>query len=355
MAKTKSQAAWNGLSVKQRRTLEEWLFEEGLSYNEALARAKKELGFKGQRSSVRRFYEERNRERTLLGFAAAGKMLTAVAGAPVSQEDLRDAGMKVAAQVFFKLVTERPEQAKDWLPLAKLLAQGERSAAWREVKDAENEIRRAALDFARTKHQYDMIGQALKAMPELEEMAEAQRDPEVTKYERNRRMNDLRKQMFGESIPELLPETPEEEADPELVERKMEEAKQRQNEEWARQQVEIQKENAELRRRELEAKRPGAGKGGGGENEEKDERENDDDPPSPGSSGAAGKLAPKGAESGTEKDSPAPGGVGAAREEEAAPDGGRDTAEPFVDEPRKLTPEERERNYRELMRRARGG
>ena len=47
--------------------------------------------------------------------------------APVDAESLRDSGMKVAAQVFFRLVRGRPEELKVRLPLAVLLAQCEKN------------------------------------------------------------------------------------------------------------------------------------------------------------------------------------------------------------------------------------
>jgi len=63
MTKVKLNASWNGLSPKQRRTLESWLFDEKLGYQEALERARKELGFKGAMSSLRRFYSRPSQER----------------------------------------------------------------------------------------------------------------------------------------------------------------------------------------------------------------------------------------------------------------------------------------------------
>ena len=63
MAKLKSHAKWNGLSKKQRETLEEWLFEEKMGFAKAWERAKKELGFTGSVSSLRRYYGRTQEER----------------------------------------------------------------------------------------------------------------------------------------------------------------------------------------------------------------------------------------------------------------------------------------------------
>ncbi len=67
LKKVKANAAWNGLSRTQRATLEEWLFEEGLSYNAALERAKTELGFTGSKTSLRRFYERARSDAVVSG------------------------------------------------------------------------------------------------------------------------------------------------------------------------------------------------------------------------------------------------------------------------------------------------
>jgi hypothetical protein len=62
MNKLKPEALWNRLSVGQRETLDRWLFEENLSCVEALPRAQKEMGFTGQLSSLKRYYQRRRQE-----------------------------------------------------------------------------------------------------------------------------------------------------------------------------------------------------------------------------------------------------------------------------------------------------
>ena len=107
MAKVKSHAKWNGLTKKQREMLEEWLFEEKMGFAKAWERAKKELGFTGSVSSLRRYYGRTQEERMLAGFAESARVMASVNKAPVDAEGLRDSGMKVAAQVFFRLVREK--------------------------------------------------------------------------------------------------------------------------------------------------------------------------------------------------------------------------------------------------------
>ncbi len=345
MAKVKSHAKWNGLTQKQRSTLEEWLFEEKMGYTKAWERAKMELGFKGSLSSLRRYYSRTEGERMLAGFAESARMMASVEKAPTDAESLRDSGMKVAAQVFFRLVTERPEELKAWLPLAKLLAQCEKNDSWRAVKDEENEIRKAALQFARVRYQYDVMGQALKALPELEEVRKAQEEDEMTVYDKNKRLNDLRRRMFGDVIPDLLPENEEEEAHPEIIVRRFQEGQRRQQEQFAREYRERMREQTAEKERKDGKNFKGAN-GGNGTDEE--------------TRGGIFTEANEGDEEGAERLKTE--AVGATdkmkreREVESSSEGETqsETGNEFVDEPRKLSAEERQREYEELMRRARG-
>jgi hypothetical protein len=65
MRKIRSDAKWLGLSQPQRATLEAWLFEDHLSYEAALARARAELRFGGSWSGLQRFHQRVARERAL--------------------------------------------------------------------------------------------------------------------------------------------------------------------------------------------------------------------------------------------------------------------------------------------------
>ena len=73
LKKTKSDARWNQLSPEQVQTLDKWLFDDKLSYIKILPRAQKELGYKGQLSSLKRFYKRRQQERVLTDLDELGK------------------------------------------------------------------------------------------------------------------------------------------------------------------------------------------------------------------------------------------------------------------------------------------
>jgi hypothetical protein len=238
MKKVKANAAWNGLSRTQRATLELWLFEDGLSYNAALERARSELGFTGSKTSLRRFYERARSERLLSGLVDTGNLARTVEESDVSVERLRNAGLKLAAEMFLRTVAANPENMKEWAPLAKLLLQAERNESWRRIKEEENEIRERSLELARERFQHAVTAQARKEAPEEEE-------PELSELEENKMVNDIRRGMFGPNIPGVLPETEYELAHPEILEAKEKEAWARQMAIYARKREEREREREE--------------------------------------------------------------------------------------------------------------
>jgi hypothetical protein len=188
------------------------------------------------------------------------------------------------------------------------------------------------MKFAQIRYQYDVMGHALKALPELQEVRKAQEEEEMTVYEQNKRLNDLRRRMFGEVIPDLLPENEEEEAHPEIIVRRFQEGQRRQQEQFAREHRERQrKQAAEKARKEEEDFTEG--NEGGEEDEETGEGTFTEATPTKGPRGGCG---------------------GNGEKEDMAEEPQPEAENVLVDEPRKLSAEERQREYEELMRRARG-
>jgi len=253
MKKVRGNASWNGLSREKRATLMQWLFEERLSFNMALERAKTELGFTGSRTSLRRFYHRTRDERLLSGLTETGEVARTVEKSDVSVERLRNAGLKLAAEMFLRQVATSPENTKEWAPLAKLLLQAEKNDSWRRIKEEENGIRQRTLDFARVKYHYNVMAHAQQMLPELKELERANQDPTVTLLESNKAINDVRRGMFGEVLPDLLPETEEELAHPEIIVARFEEGKRQRSAQHAREYQERQREQQEQQRlREME-------------------------------------------------------------------------------------------------------
>jgi hypothetical protein len=158
ITKTKSNAAWNGLSAEQRATLERWLFEENLGYEAALERAKRELGFEGSIGSVKRFYHRMAEERRL---ADAG-----VDSAGLGERESRRTGMEIVGRMFVKQVTENPEAIKDWAVLARLLLQSEANV----LESEKAKIWSGGLALAREKFEFDAAEAVLKKLDNREQL-----------------------------------------------------------------------------------------------------------------------------------------------------------------------------------------
>ena len=63
------------------------------------------------------------------------------------------------------------------------------------MKTEDQKIRREAMEFAKDKFEYDTIENAVKALPELQKVAESMGDADTTRY--RERSNAARKAMFG--------------------------------------------------------------------------------------------------------------------------------------------------------------
>ena len=210
MNKAGANASWHDLSAEARETLEGWLFDEGLNYVTALARAEKELGYVGSVSSLKRFYQRRAQERVLAGLGAAQSQAAEIEGTAGDAGQLRQAGFKVVAQLFLQQVTEAPEQTKRWGRTAKLLLQSEANDSRRRLKREENHLKRLALEFAREQYEYNALEEAYALLPELKKLERSRQDPAVTEFEYNKQTNLMRRRMFGYDLPDILPENAEE-------------------------------------------------------------------------------------------------------------------------------------------------
>jgi hypothetical protein len=235
MKKVRSNARWNGLSAKQRATLEVWLFEDGVGYEEALRRACMELGFQGSVSSLKRFYVRRSQERVLERLVETQEDAEAIEAAPATVGLFRSAAMKLMGQLLLRQVREMPGEVKEWSALAKLMLWHEDIELRRQLKTEENALRRENLAFAKERFQFNVVRQAEKALPQLQELARARQDPKLEEYEENKRINAIKRAIFGDEVlpGSMDPENAEEEEAmrlaPEAAEREPQRAQQEQD------------------------------------------------------------------------------------------------------------------------------
>src|SRR5579859_7053313 len=201
--KSKGKAKWLGLSPQQRVALETWLFEDGLTYDEALAEAKKQFGFQGSVSSLKRFYRRMAEERLLTTTVEA-----AATKPGISESEARATGMQAVGRLFVQQVRENPDEVKEWWLLAKLLLQSQENELRERLHTEENRVREQYLELARARFQWNAVEDAEKALPELYELEQKRKDPKVRGHERAAAMNALRRKLFG-SVSGPAPESEE--------------------------------------------------------------------------------------------------------------------------------------------------
>jgi hypothetical protein len=125
MRKLREDSTWNRLSRERRETLEGWLFDENLGYEETLARVKEQFGLEATVSSLGRYYRRRARERQAGELVEAQASAAAVEALPIQTDVLRAAAIKLVAKAAVKLASERPGEVESLVSLTRLLLESE--------------------------------------------------------------------------------------------------------------------------------------------------------------------------------------------------------------------------------------
>ena len=206
LPKVKANAKWNELSPGQQKKLAEWLLEDHLGFRVVWEKAAKEFGFKGSVSSVRRFYERMARERVLRDLVEMAQVAEVLNHAKVDLGELRRASLKVVGQLVLKRVTESPEKPESWLPLLKVLLRNEAEEQRIALRQEEMALKRRQVQEAQARHEFNLVEEMNKRLPELNWAAENRRIWAKNKYELNRIKNDARKVFFGKTD-KRLPES----------------------------------------------------------------------------------------------------------------------------------------------------
>src|SRR5579884_3050409 len=230
LRKPRSDAEWNKLSGDQRALLEEWLFEERISYRRALDRAKKDFGFEGSLSSIARFYKRIAEARAINGLCSANELAAAVDQADVDVPRMCGAAMKLVSQLFLQQVATQPDQPKRWGFLAQILLRYQATESREALKREENEIRDGHLALAREKWA-DILRQRAKVEEaerkraeaeaiekELARRKEAPSQHSTDRYECNKWSNQVRYNLFGALGADLDHWKPESAAEEEAME-----------------------------------------------------------------------------------------------------------------------------------------
>jgi hypothetical protein len=126
MSKMRSDSEYSKLTPEQVETLEGWLFEENMSYKDALERAQKEFGIKSSLTGLRRFYGRLAKERNKDSLADA--MSACVDAASLGSDDVLRSGLLTMANVCaVQFLMESPKDVKIFTALLRALtsAQGQ--------------------------------------------------------------------------------------------------------------------------------------------------------------------------------------------------------------------------------------
>ena len=134
-------------------------------------------------------------------FTELGEELAGIQGAPTDPVEIQAATMKLLGRYVFEQLRRAPEMVKKLTPTLGLLAQNDRNA-----------VRREWLKFARERFQLNTVEQALKALPDLQALAEARRSPQTRRFEEGHYWNGALRNMFGAGSA-VDPEKAQEEAE----------------------------------------------------------------------------------------------------------------------------------------------
>ena len=129
MSKMRSDCVFSKLTPEQADMLEGWLFEENLSYKDALERAQKEFGIGGSLTGLRRFYGHLAKERGRESLTEA--MSACVEAAALGDNATLRAGLLTMANMCaVQFMTESPRDIKQITALLRALT----SAQAQELK-----------------------------------------------------------------------------------------------------------------------------------------------------------------------------------------------------------------------------
>jgi hypothetical protein len=154
MNKLRADSHWSRLNKEQRERLDGWLFDDGLTYEEVLRRAKEELGVTASLSSLKR-YRQRVAQQQLLYQLTDG---TAIARCPKRADGARKYSQAMAARLAgmraMDIMLGQPGQERDLVAFMRQLirdgaVQGmvEHMAGMRKLKRDELELKRDMADF----------------------------------------------------------------------------------------------------------------------------------------------------------------------------------------------------------------
>ncbi len=180
MSKVRCDSAWNGLTPEQKETVEEWLFEQNLGYDEVLERARKEFGVEASKSGLCRFYRSLARERLKEDLCAAQAIAAEAQGAEVDLATLRGGAVKMIGKRLIDAALN-PGEIKELATLANLMLMSE-----------QHEIQREWVSLARERFQFS----AVEAARKIQDLVEQQNEEDMARE--MARIDAAQRRLFGD-------------------------------------------------------------------------------------------------------------------------------------------------------------
>ena len=153
MSKIRSDSIWNSLPPERRKVFEDWLFEERVSYTEALTRAQKEWGVTGSKTSVHRFYRRAEALRPVNKLEEMMESADCVNATDLKPGSLKKSAMKVVGMHLLERAIDRGD-VRELAALSRVLTQ-----------DEDREIQRGRLALAQKKFEFQAAKEVVKQAP----------------------------------------------------------------------------------------------------------------------------------------------------------------------------------------------
>src|SRR5579884_988411 len=125
MSKLRADSKWNELTEEQRDVLEAWLFEENISYREALDRLQKEFGITAALSSLARFYQQLAKERMEAELLQVSRTARELNRKAPNLKQLNATAITLVNKRMIQLAVESPKNVKEMAMLARILIENE--------------------------------------------------------------------------------------------------------------------------------------------------------------------------------------------------------------------------------------
>jgi hypothetical protein len=192
MGKLRSDSTWKKLTPEEREKLECWLFEERASYQEVLERVKREFQVEASLTSLAMYYQRVAKERKELDIKNTVNYAKRInnlgdsnESAGASLDDLRYAGMKLAALRLVQVATESPEKVKELTALARVIG-----------KSYDTDLLIHRIELMREKWEWDASTACAMHKIELDKIeSEKNVDEAVT-------LRKCREALFGPNLPD---------------------------------------------------------------------------------------------------------------------------------------------------------